>query len=253
MAKRFTDTELWDKEWFMLLSAELKCLVKFVRDKCDLSGVWSPNWVAAKMYIGVTVCEENLLAIDSGNQFQKLKNGKILCVDFIKFQYGTLSQKSPVHRKVISILEGHNLNYDTLLIGYKYPINRVQEKEEEKDKDKEEDKEEEKEVKTSKKSISIKTFVRENISLTDREIEMLQMRFSGEEIQSMFDILSNYKFSSGKTYKSDYHTLLGWVKDKIEKEQKVAPKSKTEELLTVVQQAKQYFENGSSSNNQQSA
>ena len=33
MAKRFTDTELWDKEWFMKLSPKLKCLVKLVRDK----------------------------------------------------------------------------------------------------------------------------------------------------------------------------------------------------------------------------
>lgn len=138
MAKRFTDTELWDKEWFMKLSPKLKCLVKMVRDKADLSGVWSPNWTIANAYIGERVTESDLLKIDEGNQFIKIPTGKIFCVDFIQFQYGSLSENSPVHRKVINLLTGHN-------IDYKHPINRVQEEEEYKDKEevKEKDKEEE--------------------------------------------------------------------------------------------------------------
>ena len=132
MAKRFTDTELWDKEWFMKLSPKLKCLVKMVRDKCDLSGVWSPNWIIANTYIGEKVTEEELLSINNGLQFEKNENGKIICLDFIRFQYGKLSDKSPVHRKILSILEFHK-------IEYKHPIDRVQEEEEEEeeeDKDK---------------------------------------------------------------------------------------------------------------------
>jgi uncharacterized phage protein (TIGR02220 family) len=140
MAKRFTDTELWDKEWFMQLPPRLKCLVKMVRDKCDLSGIWSPNWAIANAYIGEAVSEKELLAIDGGDQFVKISGGKIVCVDFVRFQYGQLSEKSPVHRKVISMLKAQN-------IDYQYPIYRVQDKEEEKeeDKDKEEDKEKEEE------------------------------------------------------------------------------------------------------------
>lgn len=123
VSKRFTDTELWDKEWFMKLPTKLKCLVKFVRDKCDLAGVWSPNWAIANAYIGEQVAEKDLLDIDHGNQFKKLNNGKINCIDFVRFQYGTLSEKSPVHRKVMSILSTHQ-------IPIKYPILRVKEKEE---------------------------------------------------------------------------------------------------------------------------
>ncbi len=130
MAKRFTDTELWDKEWFMKLSPKLKCLVKMVRDKCDLSGVWSPNWIIANTYIGESVSESELISIDDGNQFEKLPSGKILCIDFISFQYGKLSENSPVHRKIISILNTHK-------IEYQYPINRVQEEEEDKEEEKE--------------------------------------------------------------------------------------------------------------------
>lgn len=132
MAKRFVDTELWDKEWFMKLSPKLKCLVKLVRDKCDLSGVWSPNWIIAKAYIGEEVNEADLLGVDGGRQFKKIDSGKILCIDFISFQYGKLSDRSPVHRKILSILDTHK-------IPYQYPINRVQE--EEKEKEEEGDKE----------------------------------------------------------------------------------------------------------------
>lgn len=138
MAKRFIDTELWDKEWFMNLSCKLKCLVKLVRDKADLSGVWAPNWTIAKTYIGETVTETELLSIDEGKQFKKIPGGKIFCLGFIEFQYGQLSEKSPVHRKIINLLETHK-------IPYKYPIQWVEEKEEEEDKEEEEEKEEVKE------------------------------------------------------------------------------------------------------------
>ena len=40
MPKRFTDTDIWEKEWFMSLKPTEKCLVKYVRDKCDLAGIW---------------------------------------------------------------------------------------------------------------------------------------------------------------------------------------------------------------------
>lgn len=118
MAKRLTDTDIWDKEWFMKLSPKLKCLVKFVRDKCDLAGVWNPNWELAKIYIGDVVTEKELIEIDNGQQFAKLGNGKIFCIDFINFQNGKLSNKSPIHIKILSLLENHG-------IPYPYPINTL--------------------------------------------------------------------------------------------------------------------------------
>lgn len=118
MAKRLTDTDIWDKEWFMALSPRLKCLVKFVWDKCDLAGVWCPNWTLAKMYINEPVSETELLAIDEGKQFVKLSSGKIFCLDFIHFQNGKLESKSPIHKKILSLLSSHN-------IPYPYPINRI--------------------------------------------------------------------------------------------------------------------------------
>lgn len=138
MAKRFTDTELWDKEWYMKLTLKQKCLLKLIRDKCDLCGVWSPNWIIASAYIGEAVKEVDLLEIDNGQQFKKLPSGKIYCIGFIEFQYGNLSEKSPVHKKILSLLEQNGLLDNYKQTPYKYPINRVQDKEEDKEEVKEE-------------------------------------------------------------------------------------------------------------------
>jgi len=149
MAKRFTDTDLWDKEWFMNLAPKLKCLVKYVRDKCDIAGFWSPNWRLASMHIGEEVTENDLLSIDYGQQFEKTPDGKISCTGFINFQYGeTLSEKSPVHRKVQAILDKNKIDYT-------HPQNRVfntlQDKEEEEEEEKEEEKAKEEEKDKRKK------------------------------------------------------------------------------------------------------
>lgn len=112
MGKRFTDTEIWDKEWFMQLPPKQKCLVKYVRDKCDLAGIWSPNYLLATVYIGEQVFEDDLLLIDDGNQFEKIADGKIYCTGFIDFQYGSsLNPQSPVHKKIIDILAKHNIEF----------------------------------------------------------------------------------------------------------------------------------------------
>jgi len=118
MAKRLTDTEIWDKEWFMALTPEIKCLVKLVFDKCDLAGVWHPNWTLANAYVGRKVSEKDLLSVDDGKQFVKIESGKIFCVDFISFQNGNLSDKSPIHIKILNLLHQHS-------IPYPYPIHRV--------------------------------------------------------------------------------------------------------------------------------
>ena len=219
MAKRLTDTDIWDKEWFMQLSPKLKCLVKFVRDKCDLAGVWNPNWRLAEIYIGESVTESELVSIDSGKQFVKLENGKIYCIDFVQFQNGKLTSKSPIHTKILSLLESHG-------IPYPYPINRV--------------------LDTPivevivgvgvKEVVGVKEKVEvaEGVFLKNNEIEKAKMVFK-ENYDMAISTLSNYKLSSGKKYKSDYHALVGWVQEKIMASKIKADKpSKTEETIEII-------------------
>lgn len=182
MAKRFTDTEMWDKEWFMSLPCKLKCLVKMVRDKCDLCGVWSPNWIIATAYVGEKVNEQELLKIDNGNQFKKLENGKIYCIGFVEFQYGKLSEKSPVHNKIIGLLDQNEILQTYNKIPYLYPINRVMDKEEEKEEDKDKEKDKEKHSKKLNKIdipefLEISEFVKSKIDYYPQIENSLKLKY----------------------------------------------------------------------------
>lgn len=129
--KRFTDIEIWDKEWFMDLSPKLKCLVRYLFDKCDPCGVWNPNWKLASIHIKDQVTEADLKGLPK-DQYEILPGGKIFLPDFISFQYGFLSEKSPAHKPVFKAIEKNRLT--TRVFG------RLSDNLQEKDMDKEEDK-----------------------------------------------------------------------------------------------------------------
>lgn len=112
MPKRFTDTDIWDKEWFTLLSIKQKCLIRFIFDKCDASGMWSPNWVLASTYIGENVNEKDLYSISE--QIQKTSSGKYWIPDFIKFQYGKLSRDCKPHIPIYKLLDKHGIDIDNI-------------------------------------------------------------------------------------------------------------------------------------------
>lgn len=144
--KRFTDTELSDKEWFMGLSCRLKCAVRYLFDKCDSAGVWTPNYTLAAVYVGEPFTEKEILDVDNGEQFQKFGE-KILVKGFIEFQYGELTEKCNPHRPIIKKLikyglwENGNLRVPEILgrVPDRVP-DTLEEKEKEKDKDKDKDK-----------------------------------------------------------------------------------------------------------------
>jgi hypothetical protein len=141
MSKRFTDTEIWDKEWFMDLSPVQKCLVRYVYDKCDAAGIYSPNFKLASLYIGQPVTENDLLSICC-DLFEKLPDGKIWIVKFIKFQYGELSENCKPHLPIIKILKENGL-FERVLKGYTKGIHTLKDKEKEKVKEKDKEKEKE--------------------------------------------------------------------------------------------------------------
>ncbi len=134
--KRFTDTDIWDKEWFMKLSCKQKCLIRFIFDKCDAAGVWSANWTLASAYIGEKITERDLIPF--GNRIERLSDGKYFVPDFIEFQYGTLSENCKPHTKIISLLKKYDL-YERVCKGYAKGIDTLEEKEEDKYKEEEKD------------------------------------------------------------------------------------------------------------------
>jgi hypothetical protein len=170
VAKRFTDTLIWEKEWFMKLSPKHKCFFRYLVDRCDSSGVWEPNYVLASIYIGETIDFSDTLLLSS--QIETLANGKIWVKDFILFQYGKLSEKCPAHIPVYKTIEKNKLTHRV--------FNSLSNRLEEKETDKEEENEKET-VKINKESISKEIF---NDELY---IQNLQSAHRGKDIKQAFE------------------------------------------------------------------
>ena len=60
----------------------------------------------------------------------------------------------------------------------------------------------------------IKQAYAEFVTLTEAEYQKLVEQFGEVPAKEMINILSNYKGSTGKKYKSDYRTILNWVVDR---------------------------------------
>jgi HNH endonuclease len=108
MAKRFTDTEIWEKEWFMELSPKHKTLIMYLYSRCDAAGVWDINWGLASIFIGDKVCAEDLHKI--ADHVSVMSHKKLFIPGFIKFQYGKLSRDCKPHIPIYRLLEKHGID-----------------------------------------------------------------------------------------------------------------------------------------------
>ena len=141
MAKRFTSTEKWDKEWFQMLTPRLKCLWQYITDRSDHAGVWEANYRLASFCIGEEVTEGDLAAF--GERVEVLGDNKVWLTGFVGFQYGKLSATSKPHASVIKLLEKHNLPVklrESETLSKPLPKGLVSIKDKDKVKDKEKDK-----------------------------------------------------------------------------------------------------------------
>lgn len=170
MAKRFCDTQIWEKEWFMALSPKLKCLWRYLTDRCDQSGVWDPNWQLASIYIGDKVTAADLKSL--GDHVEILDTGKVFIPDFINFQYGRLSESSPAHNPVFRAIEKNRLSNRV--------FNRVSNTLKEKEKEEDKDKDKEEEIVSNKQKI-------ENEIFSDQVfMEAIQMTHRGKNFKQAF-------------------------------------------------------------------
>lgn len=168
MSKRFTDTEIWDEDWFLDLPNKYKLFWQYIKDRCDDVGVWRPNKSMAQRIIGEPINMNEFLTfvnVDGAERIVVLDNGRWFLRGYFIFQYGIhFSPTSPVHRGALKRLLVHGLHLrdipkldcknlkdadnetlkqiayqkpnDSLLIGYGYPINSLKDKDKDKDKNK---------------------------------------------------------------------------------------------------------------------
>ena len=84
MAKRFSDTEIWRKDWFLDLPIKQKLLMKFLFDNCDCAGFYEISYRTLKYCFN----EEITRADFEGLKQIRFINANIIFIeDFIKFQY----------------------------------------------------------------------------------------------------------------------------------------------------------------------
>ena len=115
MAKRFFDTELWKKDWFLDLPIKHKLLVLFLFENCDCAGIWEFNFRLASFLIGETVSIEDVNFINSKKeQFIIFDDKKLYIKDFIEFQYGKLSYNCKPHLPIIKRLTECGIDFELI-------------------------------------------------------------------------------------------------------------------------------------------
>lgn len=135
LAKRFTDSAKWQKEWFRKLDPKFKCIWFYLCDNCDHAGFWPVDMGLMSFQIGQDVSVSDLTAA-FGSRIEFVSETKIFIREFIEFQYGELNPKNNVHRSVLNLVEKAGANE-----GLKRPSAGAQDKAKDKDKDKNKDKE----------------------------------------------------------------------------------------------------------------
>ena len=148
MTKRFCDTEIWNKSWFLDLPIKQKLLTKFIFDNCDCAGIYEISWRLLKFYFDEEITKEDFQKI---KQVKFLNENTIFVEDFILFQCSInsltdLNANNNAHKGIIKRLEKYNLLQapnvpltSPSLGAHSGAQEKEMEKEKEKDKDKEKD------------------------------------------------------------------------------------------------------------------
>lgn len=104
MAKRFTDTDKWKREWFSELPNDAKLVWFYLLDQCDHRGVWFRNFKLMSAQLGFVVYEQNLIEWFK-DKIVPFDDDKFFIPSFVEFQYSTLNQNNNAHKSVIELVE----------------------------------------------------------------------------------------------------------------------------------------------------
>jgi hypothetical protein len=121
MAKRFTDTEKYRKEFIRSLPGAYKLLWDFIVNECNHAGIWYVDFEIAQICVGrdMPVGKDKALCLfnEGEDRILELENGKKwFIIPFIAFQYGKLGANNLAHKGIISELRYYNLINNNLEI-----------------------------------------------------------------------------------------------------------------------------------------
>ena len=107
MSKRFTETEIWNEDWFLDMPLEYRHFWNYVKDTCNHAGIWKPNVRRFNADIENKVDVNVALTYFNGDKLRAdvLSSGDWMIMDFVPFQYGkVLNLNNRVHLSVFNIL-----------------------------------------------------------------------------------------------------------------------------------------------------
>jgi len=126
MAKRFTDTDKWQKLWFSELPPKYKLFWIYLLDMVDNAGIYDVNFKLAEFQLGMELDYDQIIK-DFGKYIVKVKDTKWFIPKFVEFQYGELNPANKAHLSVINKLSKYNLeNY--AIMGHTSPLNTPKDK-----------------------------------------------------------------------------------------------------------------------------
>lgn len=143
MAKRFTDTGIWDEDWFLDLGTEEKLFWFYLKDACDHAGLWRVNRKRFDYIVGKKFKLEEFLQSANSDKTRIIVFGdRWYVTSFIKFQYGQfLNPANRVHESIIkqlSLYVSDSKDLEVILTSFRPQIEvKVGVKDKDKDKDKE--------------------------------------------------------------------------------------------------------------------
>lgn len=118
MAKRLTDTKIWEQDWFIELPSKYKLFWNYIKDVCDNAGFWRPNKVLAQRIIGEPLNVEEFLSFVNIDKKRVivLPTGRWFIREFFVFQYGEVfSPESYVHKGALKLLLANGVHISEIL------------------------------------------------------------------------------------------------------------------------------------------
>jgi hypothetical protein len=104
--KRFTDTAKWQDPWFRRLSGGAKMLWYYLTEHADPAGVTEIDMDLISEDCKMPITEKHMAEL--GDRVQLFGN-KALIPKFITFQYSTLSESCPPHKRIFEAIAKHGL------------------------------------------------------------------------------------------------------------------------------------------------
>lgn len=115
--KRFTDTNIWDEDWFITMPSNYKLLWIWIKDKCDHAGLWKPNLKNFEIINGIVDLDKAMEYFNTldKDRIVKLENGKFFLPGFFVFQYGKkLNANNKVHQSVQKVLSSNGVDLTSI-------------------------------------------------------------------------------------------------------------------------------------------